>query len=174
VVGRLAGTADMVAHNAPFERLWIREELGHDVGLIEDTLVMSRVLYGGTDHANNRRFSHGLASVVKRELGVDLPKDEQTSDWSQPELTDEQLMYAARDAKVLPELARRLLRKIEEAGLNKVYELEKRVAHAVDAMERNGFAVDEEMLQAFIDATTARAEQLKAELEPGVGHKPRL
>jgi DNA polymerase I len=46
-----------------------------------------------------------------------------------------------------------------------VYELERRVSYAVDQMERNGFGIDEERLQAFIERTTEEAERLKAELE---------
>jgi DNA polymerase-1 len=165
----LTGVDELAAHNAPFEARW----LGRDnLPELHDTLVMSRVLYGGTNHAHNKRFTHGLASVVKRELGVDLSKDEQTSDWSDPNLTQDQIMYAARDALYTAQVADRLLRKIDEAGLRKVYELERRVAHAVDAMERNGFAVNEEALQAFIDRTAARANELKAKLEAEWGINP--
>jgi DNA polymerase I-like protein with 3'-5' exonuclease and polymerase domains len=102
--------------------------------------------------------------VVKRELKRELDKTEQTSDWS-GELADEQVKYAARDAHVLPELADTLLRKIDKAGLQRVYEPELRVSHAVDQMERNGFGVDIARLAEFIEESTEQAERLKAELE---------
>jgi DNA polymerase-1 len=65
-----------------------------------------------------------------------------------------------------------LLEQIEEAGLREVYELERRVSHAVDAMERNGFAIHEGHLHNFIEGTRAEAAQLRAELEKAWGINP--
>jgi|SRR5215218_2439634 DNA polymerase I len=76
-----------VAHNANFEELWART-FGADLCL-EDTLVMSRVLYGGTKDFKKARYV--LADVVKRELGSELDKEMLDSDWSSP-LTEEQLV----------------------------------------------------------------------------------
>lgn len=49
-----------------------------------------------------------MAMVCERELGIALDKNEQTSDWAQRPLSDEQLRYAALDAEVLLALAVRL------------------------------------------------------------------
>jgi len=39
-----------VAHNANFEELWLREHYGVELpAALEDTMVMSQVLYGGTE-----------------------------------------------------------------------------------------------------------------------------
>ena len=40
---------------------------------------------------------HGLKDLCKELLGVDLSKQQQTSDWGAVELTAEQLAYAASD-----------------------------------------------------------------------------
>ena len=48
--------------------------------------------------------SRSLSAVVQKLLGLTLDKREQTSDFSQPELTHEQLQYAANDAAVLLDL----------------------------------------------------------------------
>src|SRR5215204_4152713 len=153
-----------VAHNATFERSWIARHYGIDVGTLDDTMVMSQVLYTGTNAARAKQFSHSLQAVMKRELKRELPKDEQTSDWSAEELTPEQLHYAARDAHVLPDLAETLLAKIERARLRDVYELERRVSHVVAAMERYGVAIHTDRLEAMIEEATQKAETLKAEL----------
>jgi DNA polymerase I len=64
----------LVAHNAVFERKWLKAALGIDIGVIHDTMIMSQVLlmsqvlYTGTKAAMRRNFSHSLASVVQREL----------------------------------------------------------------------------------------------------------
>jgi hypothetical protein len=44
---------------------------------------------------------HSLKAVCARELGIALPKDEQTSDWTTRPLTPTQLTYAALDAELL-------------------------------------------------------------------------
>jgi DNA polymerase I len=153
-----------IAHNAPFERSWVAHHYGLDLETLDDTMVMSQVLYTGTDAARAKQFSHSLQAVAKRELKREIDKSEQSSDWT-GELTEEQIRYAALDAHVLPELADKLLAKIERAGLRDVYDLELRVSHAVDHMERNGFGVDIARLAEFIEESTEQAERLKAELE---------
>jgi DNA polymerase I-like protein with 3'-5' exonuclease and polymerase domains len=90
VLPHLRSLTDPVAHNAPFERSWIKHRYEHDLGVIHDTMVMSNVLYGGTDASRSPRFSHSLEAVAKRELGVELDKTEQTAAWDGP-LTDEML-----------------------------------------------------------------------------------
>jgi DNA polymerase I len=163
---------DPIAHNATFERNWIKKHLGLDLGPMHDTMIMSQVLYTGTNAARSKQFSHSLQAAVKRELHRELSKEEQDSDWSALALTREQLKYAAMDAHVLPELAERLLGKLEQAGLGEVYELERRVSPAVDAMQKNGFAVNEAKLDPLVEEVTEQAERLKAELEEEWGINP--
>jgi DNA polymerase-1 len=151
----------IVAHNANFEELWMREYGFH--WHLEDTLVMSRVLHGGTD--GFKRLRHTLADVVRRELGETVAKDERLSDWSRRPLTQEQLEYAARDAEILVPLAGMLIQRLYDEGLMRVYQLENRVRPAVDAMERRGVAMHRRKLEALIDEYTAKACRLRAELE---------
>src|SRR5215212_5103606 len=162
-----AGEA-IVAHNANFEELWLRE-YGREFHL-EDTMIMSHVLYGGTELS--KRTRHSLAAVVERELGEELAKDEQTSDWAARPLTPEQIKYAAKDAEILLYLAPILQRKIREAGLERVYQLENRVRPALDAMERRGVAMRRDKLEALIEDYTARAERLRGELAEEWGINP--
>src|SRR5215211_8206277 len=142
---------ELVAHNAVFERTWLRADLDVDRPDLHDTMIMSQVYYTGTRAALSRSFGHSLAAVVKRELKRELSKDEQVSDWGAAALTREQLEYAAKDAAVLPQLAATLMRKIERAGLKRVYELERRVSHAVDAMQRYGVAIHADRLEAMTE-----------------------
>jgi len=162
---------ELVAHNAPFERTWIAAKLGIDLPQLHDTLVMSKVFYTGTNYAK-RRMSHKLESVVERELKKEMDKDEQTSDWNAEPLTRAQLEYAERDAGIMPELADKLMGKLTRVGLKDVYDLERRVTFAVDAMERNGFAVNVEKLAPLVEESTEAAERLKAELTEAWGINP--
>jgi DNA polymerase-1 len=159
-----------VAHNANFEELWLWHEFCVDLSPLDDTMIMSQVLYGGTE--DFKKVRHGLADVVQRELGIDLDKELQESDWGAEELTYEQLDYAAKDAEILLPLAGRLIQRLYDEGLMPTYELEKRVRPAVDAMERYGVAVHRDRLEALIEDATQRAEALKAELAEEWGINP--
>ena len=51
---------------------------------------------------------HGLQDLCRELLGVELSKQQQTSDWGAPELTSEQMAYAASDVLYLHTLWARL------------------------------------------------------------------
>ncbi len=87
-----------VIHNATFERQ-VLARLELPLGGVIDTLKLSRDLRG-----RDAEGGHGLRAVCARELGLDVDKTEQTSDWTQRPLTPSQVEYAARDAEVLLEL----------------------------------------------------------------------
>jgi len=161
-----------VAHKATFERSWISRHFGIDLENLDDTMIMSQVYYTGTRAAISKSFSHSLQAVVKRELKRELSKDEQVSDWGAAALTREQLEYAAKDAAVLPQLAATLMRKIERAGLKRVYELERRGSYAIDAMQRHGVAIHTYQLDTMTEEATKKAERLKAELAEEWGINP--
>jgi DNA polymerase III epsilon subunit-like protein len=81
-----------IAHNASFEeRQFARYDL--KVKGVRDTLTMSRNLR--PDLPN-----HTLRTCCKLLLGLELRKEEQTSDWSQRPLSDSQVDYARLDAEV--------------------------------------------------------------------------
>jgi ribonuclease D len=52
---------------------------------------------------------HGLRELAREFLGVDLNKNQQSSDWGKDKLTDEQIEYAANDVIFLIELKNILL-----------------------------------------------------------------
>jgi len=51
---------------------------------------------------------HGLKELVKELLGLDLSKQQQTSDWGAPELSEAQREYAASDVRYLHQLKEKL------------------------------------------------------------------
>jgi DNA polymerase III epsilon subunit-like protein len=57
---------ELVAHNAPFERKWLKAALDLDRPDLHDTMVMSQVYYTGTRASLNGSFSHSLQAVAKR------------------------------------------------------------------------------------------------------------
>jgi DNA polymerase-1 len=108
--------------------------------------------------------SHGLDSVVERELGLELDKTHQSSDWGGT-LTPEMIEYAARDVEVLIPLYEILNSKIKEAGLTHVAEIEHRALPAVVLMSIAGVPIDAECWREHARRTEAHAARLRDELE---------
>jgi ribonuclease D len=94
-------TQGLVAHNASFEELWLREALGIEVPAMHDTILAYLVLQQVASPRSPQFMPHKLEHVAKELLDEDLDKGEQTSDWSAPVLTGRQKAYALKDAQVL-------------------------------------------------------------------------
>ena len=122
-----------LAHNAVFDLGWLQEHDIYPRGRIGCTMLASRLLTNGI--ANSK---HGLANVVKRYLEIDLPKDQQKSDWGNPDLSKEQLEYAANDVAALMDLDPVINRRLEEHQLSMAYTLECRALPAMAQMWRTG------------------------------------
>lgn len=59
---------------------------------------------------------HGLKDLVRELLGIDLSKQQQSSDWGSPSLSDAQIAYAASDVLHLHALRDRLDRMLAREG----------------------------------------------------------
>jgi len=88
-------------HFARFDLAAISRYLGVDAAPVYCTRTASRLTRTFTDR-------HGLKDLCKDILGVDISKQQQTSDWGADELSREQLEYAANDVFFLHELKIRL------------------------------------------------------------------
>jgi len=134
--------ATLVAHNALFD-LGFLTALGFEPGKVADTMILSQLLYAGSkvEPLKRGQTSHSLDSVVKRELGLELDKTHQSSDWGGA-LTPEMIEYAARDVEILLPLYDVLKAKIEEAGLTYVSEIEHRALPAVVWMSGAGVSIN--------------------------------
>ena len=91
-----------IIHNATFEK-GVLAPHGITIRNIADTLELSRA-----KHGRDIEGGHKLGVVCERELGIELDKAEQTSDWSVRPLSKRQMAYAALDVEVLPPLWDRL------------------------------------------------------------------
>jgi ribonuclease D len=84
-------------HYARFEVAMFRRYLGVITAPIYCTKIASKLVRTYTD-------KHGLKDIVRELLGTDLSKEQQSSDWGAPELTEKQLAYAANDVAYLHRL----------------------------------------------------------------------
>jgi len=60
--------------------------------------------------------SHGLKSVLKELLNVELSKEHQTSHWGVAEFSTEQIEYAARDVVYLHQIREELGKRVDQLG----------------------------------------------------------
>lgn len=88
-------------HFGRFDIAMLRQYLGVLTSPVYCTKIASKLARTFTDR-------HGLKDLCRDLLGVDLSKQQQTSDWGAATLTDEQLRYAAADVEHLHALRRRL------------------------------------------------------------------
>ena len=84
-------------HYARFDMGMFRRYLDVMTAPVYCTKIASRLVRTYTDR-------HGLKDLVKELLNVDLSKEQQSSDWGAPELSDKQLAYAASDVAHLHKL----------------------------------------------------------------------
>ena len=84
-------------HFARFDLATIRHHLGVTCRPVYCTKVASKLARTFTDR-------HSLRDLCRELLGVDLSKQQQSSDWGAAELSDEQLRYAASDVFYLHRL----------------------------------------------------------------------
>lgn len=88
-------------HFARFDLAVIERHLGVTCGPVYCTKTASRLVRTFTDR-------HGLKDLCKDLLGVEISKQQQTSDWGAAELSAEQLRYAASDVLYLHRLRDKL------------------------------------------------------------------
>jgi ribonuclease D len=96
-------------HFARFDLGVLYRYLGVMPGPVYCTKIASRLARTFTD-------KHGLRDLCKDVLGVDLKKEQQSSDWGAANLTDEQLRYAASDVLHLHALRERLDAMLQREG----------------------------------------------------------
>ena len=88
-------------HFARFDLAVLYKTYGVMAGPVYCTKIASKLTRTYTD-------KHGLKDLVRELLGVDLSKQQQSSDWGAAALTDAQLTYAAADVLHLHALKARL------------------------------------------------------------------
>lgn len=90
-----------IYHFARFDLAIMRAYLNVMAAPVFCTRTASRLVRTYTDR-------HGLKELVKEVLGQDLSKQQQSSDWGAPEISDAQREYAASDVRYLHALMAKL------------------------------------------------------------------
>jgi len=96
-------------HFARFDLAAIRHYLGVWAAPVYCTKTASRLIRTYTDR-------HGLKELVRELLGQEISKQQQSSDWGAPELSDAQKEYAASDVRYLHQLRTGLDERLAREG----------------------------------------------------------
>ena len=130
-----------------------------------DTLVGETVVVG----SGRNNVSKSLRASARRRLGIEINKDIEHSDWSKPELTDNQLLYAADDVLHLPGLMRAQIERAGETGQSAAMKLEQELMPAVAWMVINGMPFNYEGHKVFIEDAWDRRNTALAVLNETFG-----
>jgi len=96
-------------HFARFDLAAIRHYLGVVAAPVYCTKTASRLVRTYTDR-------HGLKELVRELCGQDVSKQQQSSDWGGPELSEAQRDYAASDVRFLHRMRDELDRRLAREG----------------------------------------------------------
>ncbi len=98
-----------IFHYARFDVALLRHALGIEVAPVWCTKIASRLVRTYTDR-------HGLKDLAREVLGFELSKQQQSSDWGAPELSEAQIEYAASDVLHLHAMRQALEERLRREG----------------------------------------------------------
>ena len=98
-----------IYHFGRFDLAAIQHYLGVTAGPVFCTKIASKLIRTYTDR-------HGLKNLVEELLGENISKQQQSSDWGGPVLSDAQRDYAASDVRYLHRLRNELSLRLEREG----------------------------------------------------------
>ncbi|MBF0454132.1 MAG: ribonuclease D [Magnetococcales bacterium] len=104
-----AAEVEKIFHFARFDLAAFRHWMGCWVAPVFCTKIASRLVRTYTD-------GHGLKDLTQELLGIELNKQQQSSDWAAAELSAEQIAYAASDVTHLIEMKHKLVAMLERDG----------------------------------------------------------
>jgi DNA polymerase-1 len=152
----------VIAHNAGFELAFLETE-NVAPGEVHCTLQATRLMLG--------ERATSLAAAASTYLNLDLDKAQQASDWNAPNLSRQQIDYAAIDAVVAWRIAEKILPRLDVQ--RSAYEIQMKAVPAAMRMEQRGFKLDVEAdvrLLADLENERLDAEQEYREACLASGH----
>jgi ribonuclease D len=102
-------------HFGRFDIAMFYKYLGVETAPVYCTKIASKLTRTYTDR-------HGLRDLCRDLLDVEVSKQQQSSDWGAPELTEEQLAYAASDVLYLHQLKERFDALLDREGRREIAE----------------------------------------------------
>ena len=159
----------VVGQNLKFDFKFLMYELGVDnFGDLWDTMLAGQIINKGAVIGENF-IPVSLDYLAAEELEVNLPKDEQKSDWWKPELSEQQIEYAGRDGYIVLPLQEKQVVKIRRERQVRAAELEFGCLPALADIELNGMELDKEAWLRQYEAAKVEAEGVREYLWDKLG-----
>ena len=130
-----------VGHNSIFDLQYFYKQFGVSKCNIGCTYLLAKLIIHATK-PTDEGLSASLRNLVNIVFDEEILKEMQTSDWSVPELTFEQVEYSALDAICTYYLAEKLAPKMVKFGLQRIYQLYKDAQHPIAQMQLNGLKLN--------------------------------
>jgi DNA polymerase I-like protein with 3'-5' exonuclease and polymerase domains len=153
-------TRTWVGHNLKFDLPFLWSVGYKPKGTFWDTMLGAQLLEAGRPLGK-----YSLAAVSQRYLNMTVDKTEQTSDWNAPELTEEQLAYAAKDAETTLDLYGVLAPLLRASKLEEVADIEFRALPAVAGAEYRGMRLDASQWRPLIAAAQTERDRINGEVQ---------
>ena len=134
-------------------------------GDIFDTMIAGKLL-----RSSNGPFRVNLKELVSFFLNKELPKEEQTSDFS-GQLNSNQLEYAAKDAFILLQLKEVMQDELEKANLVDIALIEFKCIYALVDIELTGMKINLEALSSYSREIETKIEIYKSDLNSHIKNK---
>ena len=152
--------AECVFHNVQFDLGFLRA-----IGIRIDRASCTQLAYAALTHDP----MVSLAKAVREVLGEELAKEQQVSDWSAPELTQEQLDYAAEDALVTRRLYVELAKRLKQLQSLRGYRLVRKCIPAIADAQARGVLLDTEAHGALVQEWREEKELAENRLREVLG-----
>lgn len=153
-----------VAHNALFDlqffmRMGVRKM---DIGC---TYILAKMMFHAS-RPSDEGLRGSLEGLCLGLFGHKILKENQASDWSEPDLNFEQIEYAALDAIAVMKVAEKLSAVITGYDMARYYKLCKAAQHPIANMQLNGILLDtgkhRVLMEDWLDKlNTARKDVIK-------------
>jgi ribonuclease D len=125
-----------IFHFARFDIAVLQKYLGVDTAPLYCTKIVSKLVRTYTDR-------HGLKDLVGELLGIEISKQQQSSDWGAKELSQQQLAYAASDVLHLHALKEKLDAMLERDNRREFAEAAFRFLPVRARLDLAGFGEDD-------------------------------
>lgn len=152
-------THRFIGHNSIFDLQYFLK-----LGVPEMNLGCTRILWKLISQAyypTDSGLDASLGALVSKVLKIDINKEHGASDWSVPDLTFEQITYAALDPIYVMLIAEKLASGVEKYGLKRIYALSKAAQLPLACMQLNGLAIDVEAHKKLITHWRDEAHEAK-------------
>ena len=124
-----------IMHYARQDLLWLSYHLNVKPKNIFCTKLASKI-------ARTASSYHGYKDLVKELCGKDISKKEQQSDWGNPNLSEKQISYAAKDTEHLFEIKNKLLKMLIREKRQHLFEKCLKVVPILVDIEISGFKLN--------------------------------